>query len=234
MNVSQFDFILRRLATLLSVAILTLSLVAALSGVLIAFYYEPAAGAAHDSLQAIATEVANGSLILGIHNLAGNGMIVVALVQIVVMFLSRQFRTSWLTAWISGILLTLSAIGLAWTAMILDWSQDGFWRLQIELGTIEAIPLIGPQLRDILTGGSGVSTTTVEHLYTLHSYVLSIGAIILAVIHFGGLLLQERKIRQLQAELAGITSAAEPQAQVEAKSNPQNRSSIAATQNQPS
>ena len=59
------------------------------------------------------------------------------------MFLGRQFRRSWFTAWISGIFLTLSTIGLGWTAMILSWNQLGYWRLKIELGTIAAIPLIG-------------------------------------------------------------------------------------------
>jgi cytochrome b6 len=209
MNYPRYEFILRRLATILSVAILTLSVIASLTGILIAFYYEPTAGGAYDSLRAIATEVPNGWLILSIHNLAGNSAIVVALIQLVVMFLGRQFRTSWLTSWISGILLTLTTIGLSWTAMILNWSQEGFWRLQIELGTIEAIPLIGSQLRDILTGGGAVSTVTVEHLYTIHSYILSVGAIVLAVIHLGGLLLQEWEAKHLQRDLAEILSVSE-------------------------
>jgi cytochrome b6 len=93
--------------------------------------------------------------------------------------------------------------------MILNWSQEGFWRLQIELGTIEAIPLIGSQLRDILTGGGAVSTVTVEHLYTIHSYILSVGAIVLAVIHLGGLLLQEWEAKHLQRDLAEILSVSE-------------------------
>ena len=129
------------------------------------------------------------------HNIAGNALIVVGLIQIVVMFLSERFRRSWLTAWISGILFTLTAIGLSWTAMILDWSQLGFWRLRIELGTIEAIPVIGLQLREILTGGA-IGTVTVEHLYTLHSYVVSVAALGLSLVHLGGLLLQEREIRR--------------------------------------
>lgn len=209
MNYPRYEFILRRLATILSVAILTLSVTAALTGVLIAFYYEPTAGGAYDSLKAIASKIPNGWLVLSIHNLAGNGAIVVALIQIVVMFLGRQFRTSWLTSWISGILLALATIGLSWSAIILSWNQEGFWRFQIELGTIEAIPFIGPQLREILTGGGGVNTVTVEHLYTIHSYILSVGAIALALIHLGGLLLQEREIKQTQRDLAEILAASE-------------------------
>jgi cytochrome b6 len=77
--------------------------------------------------------------------------------------------------------------------MLLDWTQLGYWRFKIELGTIETIPVIGSLLRNIITGGGAVNTMTVQHLYTLHSYVLSIGAVILAIIHLGGILLQERE-----------------------------------------
>lgn len=192
-NIS-YEFILRRLATVLSVAILTLSAIATITGILLSFYYEPVAGGAYQALKWIDTEVPNGLLIHTIHDIAGNGLIGTALIQIVVMFLGRQFRLSWLTAWISGILLTLTGIGLAWTAMILNWSQLGYWRFRIELGNIEAIPFIGSTLRDIITGGGAVNTTTVEHLYTIHSYLLSAGAIVLAVIHLWGLLRQEKEM----------------------------------------
>lgn len=191
------EFILRRVATMLSVAIVTLSVIAATTGILISFYYEPVAGRAHQSLQWIDAEIPNGLLIHSIHNLAGTGLIGVALIQIVVMFLGRQFRSSWLTAWISGILLTLTAMGLSWTAIILDWSEVGYWRFRIELSTIEAIPVIGSTLRDILTGGGAVNTTTVAHLYTIHSYLLSVGAIALSIIHLWGLLRQEKEAKAI-------------------------------------
>lgn len=192
----NYEFILRRLSTVLSVAIITTSLIATITGILLSFYYEPVAGGAYQALQWIDTEVSNGLLIHSIHDVAGNALIALSLMQIVVMFLGREFRSSWLTAWISGILLTLTAIGLAWTAMILDWDEVGYWRFQIELGTIEAIPVIGPTLRDILTGGGAVNTTTVEHLYTIHSYVLSLGAVVLAIIHLWGLVRQEKEMKQ--------------------------------------
>jgi cytochrome b6 len=199
MKDGYYAFVLRRLATILAVVMLTLSLTAALTGVLLAFYYEPTAGGAYNSLRAIATQIPNGWLIQRIHSLAGNGLIGVSLIEIVVMFLGERFRPSWLTAWISGILLTLTAIGLSWTAILLDWTQIGYWRFTIELGTIEAIPAIGSQLRNILTGGGAVNTTTVQHLFTIHSYLLSGGAIVLAIIHLTGLLLQEKEVKQIES-----------------------------------
>ena len=196
----QYSFVLRRLATILAVIILSLSLTAAITGILLSFYYEPTAGGAYNSLKVIKSEINNGWLIQRIHEIAGNGLIAASLVEIVVMFLGEIFRPSWLTAWLSGFLLTLTAIALGWTAMLLDWTQLGYWRFTIELGTVEAIPIIGSQLREILTGGGAINTVTVAHFYTLHSYILSIGALILAIIHLGALLLQEKEEKQALME----------------------------------
>jgi cytochrome b6 len=191
----KFAWVLQRSATLIAIAILTLTFIAATSGILLAFYYQPVAGAANESLRMINQQVNYGWLVHRLHDLAGNGLVVLGLIQIVVLFLGERFRKSWLGAWFSGILLTLCAIGLGWTAMILDWSQLGFWRLKIELETITAIPLIGETLAQILTGGS-IGSPTVGHMYTLHSYVLSLGAVVLAIAHLVSLLWQEREIQR--------------------------------------
>lgn len=200
MHDTRSDVILRRITTVLSVVIITLTLIGATTGILLSFYYEPAAGRAYQSLKIIDTEVPYGWLFHKAHQIAGNGVVAIALIQIVIMFVSRQFRKSWLTAWISGILFTLSAIGLGWTAMILSWDQEGFWRFSIELGTIEAIPFIGSVLRDILTGGGAISTVTIQHLYTIHSYIVSVAALVLAVVHLLSVLWQEKQIKKMYAE----------------------------------
>ena len=191
-RLARYRYILQRTATLLAVVELTLCGIAALTGILLAFYYQPTAQGAYKSLTMIVNEVTNGSLILSLHNLAGNSLIVLALVQIVVMFLGRRFLLSWLTAWISGICLTLTAIGLSWTAIVLNWSQTNFWRFKIELSIVASIPLVGSNLRDILSGGNGISSITLQHMYALHSYILAVLAIILSITHLAALICQEQ------------------------------------------
>ena len=201
---TQFDTVMRRIATILSVVIITFSLVAASTGILLSIYYEPVSGKAYQSLATITEQIQYGWLFRKAHEIAGNGIIVCALIQIVVMFLGRKFSKSWYTAWVSGIFLTLTVIGLSWTSMILGWDQVGFWRFNIELGTIEAIPFIGQQLKEILIGGSGVSTLTVQRLYTIHSYILSTAAIILALVHLFSVLWVEKQISKPQDLIQGV------------------------------
>ena len=193
LRLERYSYILQRTATLLAVAELTLCGIAAFTGILLAFNYQPSALGAYDSLMAIANEVSNGALILSLHNFAGNSLIVLALVQIVVMFLGRQrFSMSWLTAWISGICLTLTAIGLSWTAIILNWEHISFWRFKIELSIVASIPLVGSNLRSILLGGNSINSITVQHMYALHSYILVIAAIFLSVTHLTALVFREQ------------------------------------------
>jgi len=208
MKTLEYKFALQRSATILAVTAFSLVLLAGVTGILLSFYYEPIAGGAFTSLRRITEFIPNGVLIRSLHDLAGNGLIGVALLQIVVMFLGRQFRPSWIAAWISGIFYALVAIGLSWTAIILDWDQVGYWRFKVELKTIEIIPVIGTYLRDILTGGNGVNSMTVEHLYTLHSYVLSAVAIALALFHLGALVYQEQERRQVRTRLNSVVSRA--------------------------
>ena len=206
MNLLRYNFLLRRTATVLSIAMLTLAITAGTSGIFITFNYQPAAGDAYNSLTYIYESLPNGGLIYSLHNLAGNGIIAVALIQIIILFLSKEFRRSWLTAWISGILLTLATIGLGWTAMILSWNQLGYWRLKVELSIIESIPVAGEFIRNLLTGGGGINTTTVIHFYTLHSYVLSISATALSVIHLIALVVWEQEKNALRQRLEKLVA----------------------------
>ena len=192
---NRYIYILQRTATLLAVAELTLCAIAGFTGILLAFYYQPTALGAYESLRAIVNQVNHGSLILSLHNLAGNSLIVLALVQIVIMFLGRQFLLPWLTAWISGICLTLTTIGLSWTAIVLNWEQTSFWRFKIELGIVASIPLVGANLKNILIGGNGIDSITLQHMYALHSYILAIIAVLLSITHLGALIYQEQNLK---------------------------------------
>jgi cytochrome b6 len=189
-SVQTIENLARRLATVFAVMILTLTLIAATSGILMAYYYQPTTMGAVASLKLIDQQVNYGWLVHRLHELAGNGLVALGAVQVVTMFAGWRQRWSWIGAWFSGILLTLGAIGLGWTAMILDWSQLGYWRLKIELGTIESIPWVGSTLASILTGG-GIGSQTITHMFAIHSYLLAPVAVILAIGHLGSLLYRQ-------------------------------------------
>jgi MFS family permease len=62
---------------------------------------------------------------------------------------------------------------------------------------IESIPLIGQTLRQILLGGESIGTITLQHLFTIHSYLLSAVALGLSTIHLVSSLLQSQPEEEL-------------------------------------
>jgi cytochrome b6 len=204
MNALRYSSPLRKLATILAIAMFALCLLAAITGISLAFYYTPSTTNAYSSIEYINNQVANGWLIRSLHNIAGNGLIAVSLVQIIVMFFGRQMLGGWIVGWISGIFLTLTSIGLGWTAMNLEWSQLGYWRLNIELSIIESVPLIGQFLRQFLLGGDAVGTISLQHLFTIHSYLLSAVALGLSIVHLVSTSLHSLAPVQLPSDPASI------------------------------
>ncbi|MEO0853422.1 MAG: cytochrome b N-terminal domain-containing protein [Cyanobacteria bacterium J06648_11] len=177
----------RQLATLNASILASLGAIAAVSGILLAIYYEPTAAGAYASLKAIARSVTGGSWMLALHDVAGNGLILASLLQLVLMFLSRQANRLWYRVWFGTVGLVLVAISLSWSATVLDWTQESYWRFAIELRTLAAIPAIGPTLKTLLAGGSAISTATLTRMYALHSYVLTALGLGAAIAHLVGI-----------------------------------------------
>jgi cytochrome b6 len=82
--------------------------------------------------------------------------------------------------------------------MNLEWSQLGYWRLKIELSTIEAIPFIGQFLRRLLVGDEGLGTISLEHLFTIHSYLLSAVALGLSIVHLVSVSIDSQKLDRIE------------------------------------
>lgn len=176
----------RQLATFNASILASLCAIAAISGLLIAMHYEPTAERAYASLRAIARSVAGGSWMLALHDVTGNGLILTSLLQLILMFLCRQANRLWTWVWFGTIGLALVAIALSWSATVLDWTQESYWRFAIALQAVEAIPAVGATLKSLLVGGSAVSTTTLTRMYALHGYALTALGLGAAIAHLTG------------------------------------------------
>jgi quinol-cytochrome oxidoreductase complex cytochrome b subunit len=55
------------------------------------------------------------------------------------------------------------------------------------------IPLVGSNLREILSGGNSINSITLQHMYALHSHILVIAAIFCSITHLTALICQEQQ-----------------------------------------
>jgi quinol-cytochrome oxidoreductase complex cytochrome b subunit len=70
------------------------------------------------------------------------------------------------------------------TGYSLLWDQIGYWVVNIVTSVLEAIPIIGAPLVDLLRGSVGVGQSTLTHFYSLHTFILPLLTAVFMLMHF--------------------------------------------------
>src|SRR5438552_896652 len=102
-------------------ATLAIFIVQIATGVALAMTYVPAPNSAYDSLQFISHEATLGSLIRGIHYFGAGAMVVLVLVHMTQVYLFGAFKFPREVNWLSGSLLLLCTLAMAFTGQLLRW-----------------------------------------------------------------------------------------------------------------
>jgi quinol-cytochrome oxidoreductase complex cytochrome b subunit len=161
-----------------------LFVIQAVTGIMLAFYYEPSPQGAYASIQFIENEVFFGSSIRSVHHWAANGMIVVVVAHLVRVFISGAFKPPRELNWVSGVFLFLLTIGFGFTGYLLPWDQRAYWATTVGTEIAGGVPQLGGLALVFLRGGWDVTAITLSRFYALHVIVLPILTLGLLGAHF--------------------------------------------------
>ncbi len=143
------------------------------SGLVLAFHYQPTAPEAHDDVVDLRELGALGIFREG-HWLAGQAMVIVVFLHLLRVALQRAYRPPRQRNWVVGVVLLGLTLLLAATGTLLPWDQNGYWAIatSVELAS-NAATLDGPPLDEdaLLT------------VYVLHVLVLPLVVAALVVYH---------------------------------------------------
>src|SRR2546430_9702328 len=89
--------------------------------------YVPAANSAYVSLQFISHDATLGSVVRGIHYFGAGAMVVLVLVHMTQVYLFGSFKFPREANWLSGSVLLLATLAMAFTRQLLRSDQDAFW-----------------------------------------------------------------------------------------------------------
>jgi len=143
-----------------------------LTGILLLLYYRPGSDSAYESVKFIITEVNFGWLIRSMHSWSANLMIFSAVVHMFTVYFTHAYRKPREITWLTGIALLGLAMAFGFSGYLLPWNQLAFFATRVGTGMAGAIPIIGPDLLRIMTGGDGVTGATIGRFFGLHVAVL--------------------------------------------------------------
>ncbi len=142
------------------------------TGILLTTYYAPSVGTAWQSVKYIQEEVPLGWLVRGMHHWGSSAMVILLLMHLVQVYVWGAYKRPRELTWMSGVLLFVVTLGLAFTGYLLPWDERAYWSSKVGLGIASTTPLIGGYLRTLLQGGSDMGNLTLTRFFTLHGFIL--------------------------------------------------------------
>jgi quinol-cytochrome oxidoreductase complex cytochrome b subunit len=161
-----------------------LLIVECITGVFLMVYYIPTPEGAYGSIVRLSTEVPFGYLVRDLHRLAGELMIIVLFLHMAKVFLKGSFRGSYRITWITGVLLLLCTLSLAFSGYLLPWDQLAYWAVTIGTSMVDTIPVIGGAVTTILRGGAEFGQDGLLRFYLMHVIGLPICVFLLLGTHY--------------------------------------------------
>jgi quinol-cytochrome oxidoreductase complex cytochrome b subunit len=164
-------------------ATLTAFIVQAVTGVILAMYYQPTPDGAYASIQNITDHVTMGWLVRGMHKWGASVFIILMFLHMGRVFLFGSYKYPRELNWIVGVLLLVMGMAEGFTGYLLPWDQTAYWASVVGINLNGTAPFLGPWLAQFLRSGQEIGAETLTRFYSLHMLVIP-GAIIgLIVLH---------------------------------------------------
>lgn len=142
-----------------------------ITGIALAFLYQPSAGHAYESLKYIEYQAFMGSFIRGLHNWGASGMIFLMGLHMIRVYLHAAYKYPREMNWITGVVLLAVTIFLAFTGQLLRWDNNGVWSAVVAAEQLGRVPFVGHYLAYFLLGGDTISGETLNRFFAFHVFV---------------------------------------------------------------
>ena len=185
------------------------------TGICLALVYVPSAADAYSSLEYLNYQQQLGWFLRAMHNWGSNFMVAIMLAHLIQVFLFGAFKYPRELTWISGVVLLLCTLGMAFTGQVLRFDQDAYWGLGIGAAMAGRVPLMGPAIVHMMLGGPIIAGETLSRFFTLHVFVIPGTIIAIVSLHLrlvltkgindypipGKLVKKETYVEEYEAEL---------------------------------
>lgn len=160
------------------------------TGILLAFYYQPSPQTAYQSIDTITNEVAFGWYIRGMHKWAATLMIAAVILHQMRVYFTGAYRKPREINWMVGMCLLLCTLIIGFTGYSLVFEQLSFWGATVAANICDTVPYVGILAKRMLLAGDSYNDNTLSRFFILHAAVLPGLMILLIGIHVAILRLQ--------------------------------------------
>jgi len=160
-----------------------LFIVQIITGILLAFYYQPSPQTAWESVRYITEEASFGWYIRSVHKWAATFMVAAVILHQMRVFFTGAYRKPRELNWVVGMFLLLCTLLLGFSGYSLVFEQLSYWGATVGSNITDKVPLVGPLLKRMMLGGEVYNDRTLSRLFILHGAILPVTMVFLLAIH---------------------------------------------------
>lgn len=160
-----------------------LFIVQIITGILLAFYYEPSPKTAYESVRYITDEAAFGWYLRSVHRWGATLMIAAVVLHQTRVFFTGAYRKPRDINWMVGMTILLSTLIIGFTGYSLVFEQLSFWGATVGANIADNVPVLGPIMKRVILAGDTYNDRTLSRFFVLHAAVLPMLLVVLLVIH---------------------------------------------------
>ena len=153
------------------------------TGILLAFYYQPATQTAYESVAYITDGVAFGWFIRGLHKWAATMMIATMILHQMRVYFTGAYQRPRELNWLVGMAILICVLLTGFTGYSLVFEQLSFWGATVAANIADAVPIVGGFAKRLLLAGTQYNEQTLPRFYILHAAVLPAAITLMLMIH---------------------------------------------------
>ena len=142
------------------------------TGVALAFTYVPAPNSAFDTLLFITNQATLGSVVRGIHYWGATAMVILITLHMIRVFMMGSYKFPRELNWLTGAVLLLLTLALAFTGQLLRWDQTAVWSVIVGAAQAGRMPVVGRDLARFILAGDTIGGATLSRFFAFHVFFI--------------------------------------------------------------
>jgi menaquinol-cytochrome c reductase cytochrome b subunit len=164
-------------------ALLTVFLMQAITGVVLAMSYHPSPNGAYESIRYITDQETLGWLVRGMHKWGSSVMVILLFLHMARTFFFGSYKYPRELTWLTGAVLFLMVMAMSLTGYLLVWDQRAYWATVVAVNINGTAPILGPYIANFLKAGAQFNDNTLSRFYALHMLVIPGGIFTFIFLH---------------------------------------------------